>query len=57
MARFVIGITLAFASLGAFAQTNDILFLPNIPTLDDVGLGALIALVAAIGGWVVRRRK
>ena len=27
----------------------------SIPTLDEIGLGALIALVAGVAGWAVRR--
>ena len=30
--------------------------LSSIPTLDEIGLGVLIALVAGIAGWAVRRR-
>ena len=29
----------------------------SIPTLDEIGLGALIALVAGVAGWAVRRRS
>lgn len=27
-----------------------------VPTLDEIGLGALIALVAGVAGWSVRKR-
>ena len=33
-----------------------LVFLNAIPTLDEIGLGTLIALVAAAAGWAVRRR-
>jgi hypothetical protein len=35
---------------------NGLIFFSSIPTLDEVGLGILIALVAAVAGWAVRRR-
>lgn len=46
------------ASLAAPARagTNSLVFLNAIPTLDEIGLGTLIALVAAAAGWAVRRR-
>lgn len=40
----------------AWAGTNSLVFLNAIPTLDEIGLGTLIALVAAAAGWAVRRR-
>ena len=39
------------------AWANDAIFLAAVPTLDEVGLGALIAAVAAAAGWAVRRRR
>lgn len=44
---------LAIAAAPAFAAS--VVF--NIPTLDEVGLAGLIALVAGLGGWLARRRK
>lgn len=41
----------------AFAQFNDGFFFQSIPTLDEIGLGVLIGLVAAVAGWAVRRRN
>lgn len=46
---------LALATTPAWA--NDAIFLTAVPTLDEVGLGALIAVVAAAAGWAVRRRR
>jgi hypothetical protein len=37
--------------------TNSANFFVGVPTLDEVGLGVLIALVAGIAGWAVRRRS
>jgi hypothetical protein len=34
---------------------NGAVFFSSIPTLDEVGLGVLIALVAGVAGWAVRR--
>jgi hypothetical protein len=52
----------AFAALALAAGTahggaNSLTFLNAIPTLDEVGLGLLIALVAGAAGWAVRRRS
>lgn len=43
--------------LPAWAALNSSTFFTAIPTLDEVGLGVLIALVAGVAGWAVRRRK
>jgi len=57
MPRLLIGCLLAVASLPALG-VNDVSFaLVNVPALDEIGLAALVALVAAVGGWFVRRRK
>lgn len=40
----------------AWAGANNLIFFNAIPTLDEIGLGALIALVAGVAGWAVRRR-
>ncbi|MEO8487395.1 MAG: IPTL-CTERM sorting domain-containing protein [Betaproteobacteria bacterium] len=44
------------ASTPASAIMNNFFLFTAIPTLDEVGLGVLIALVAAVAGWVVRKR-
>lgn len=44
------------ASTPAWPAFNN-LFIAPVPTLDEIGLGALIALVAGIAGWAVRRRN
>jgi hypothetical protein len=36
---------------------NDAVFFQSIPTLDEVGLAALIALVAGVAGWAAGRRS
>ena len=36
---------------------NSASFFTSVPTLDEVGLGVLIALVAGVAGWVVRKRS
>ena len=38
-------------------STNSAFFFTSVPTLDEIGLGALIALVAGVAGWVLRRRN
>ena len=47
---------LAGTASRAWAGENGSIFFHSVPTLDEVGLGALIALVAAAAGWAVRRR-
>lgn len=50
-------VALGLASTPASAgRINDLVFLQTVPTLDEIGLGALIALVAGVAGWAVRRR-
>lgn len=41
----------------AIAGTNNLSFFSSVPTLDEIGLGALIAIVAAAAGWALRRRN
>jgi hypothetical protein len=50
----------ALAFIATTAQAggfNSLTFLNAIPTLDDAGLGLLIALVAGVAGWAVRKRS
>jgi hypothetical protein len=47
---------LASLSSTASAAANNLILLSAIPTLDEVGLGVLIALVGGAAGWAVRRR-
>jgi len=56
MNRCVIAGILAAVAAPAHAGTNGLSFLSSVPTLDEVGLGALIALMAGVAGWAVRRR-
>jgi len=46
------------ATLGApaWAGKNGADFFSTIPTLDELGLGLLIALVAGVAGWAAGRR-
>ena len=39
----------------AIAGQNGMVFFQSVPTLDEIGLGVLIALVAGVAGWAVRR--
>ncbi len=52
IAAFVGAIAVSSPAWSAFNN----LFVASVPTLDEVGLGALIALVAGVAGWAVRRR-
>lgn len=53
----VMAMLLAGSATTARAGNNGLIFLSSVPTLDEVGLGALIALVAAAAGWALRRRS
>ena len=54
IATFVVSISMAGQAWGA-ANGSAFLYAP-VPTLDEVGLSALIAVVAGIAGWALRRR-
>lgn len=54
-ARIVGAAVVAGFALPAQAGLNGLVFV-SVPTLDEVGLGALIALVAGVAGWAIRRR-
>ena len=56
MHRLTALMLLAVVALPAWAGANGLVFLQQVPTLDEVGLGALIALVGVFAGWSVRRR-
>lgn len=49
-----LGLLAPSAHAGVF---NSMSFMTSIPTLDEVGLGLLIALVAGVAGWAVRKRS
>ena len=49
-------LALSIAGVASAGQTNSAFFFIEVPTLDEVGLAALIATVAGVAGWVVRRR-
>jgi hypothetical protein len=57
MIRYALGIALASVATAALAQPNDLIFINNVPALDEYGLVALMAVVATVGGWLARRRK
>ena len=57
MTRLALAFTACFGAAPAFAQFNEANFFQSVPTLDEVGLGALIALVAGVAGWAIRRSK
>lgn len=53
MTRLAFALTL-LATAPAYA--NDAIFFSSVPTLDEIGLGGLIAAVAAAAGWALRHR-
>jgi len=48
---------LAMLAAPAWAGNNNANFFASVPTLDEVGLAALIALVAGVPGWAAGRRS
>ena len=55
--RIVSFLALTSVAAPAWSAANAMAFVyPSIPTLDEIGLGALIALVAGVAGWAVRKR-
>jgi len=57
MGRPVAAAVLAVLAAPAWAGKNGASFFTSIPTLDEVGLAALIALVAGVAGWAAGRRS
>jgi hypothetical protein len=55
--RLIAAAAAAAVAAPAWAGMNGAVFFNAIPTLDEVGLGLLIALVAGVAGWAVRRRS
>jgi hypothetical protein len=57
MDKRVLAVLPATTAVNAWAGQNAAFFFQSVPTLDEIGLGALIALVAAAAGWAARRRN
>jgi len=55
IARRSLAASAALSAGTAWAGMNQLIFFA-VPTLDEIGLGALIALVAGVAGWAVRKR-
>lgn len=57
VARIASFVALISVAASAWSAVNGSAFLQHpIPTLDEFGLGALIALVAGVAGWAIRLR-
>jgi len=56
MGRRIAATVVAALAFPAWAGINGSAFFQSIPTLDEVGLAALIALVAGVAGWAAGRR-
>lgn len=57
MVRIATFVVAAAASTPAWALLNNAFVFQAVPTLDEIGLGVLIALVAGVAGWAVRKRS
>jgi hypothetical protein len=58
MARIASILALTSVAAPAWSAANAAAFVyPSIPTLDEIGLGALIAMVAGVAGWAIRKRS
>jgi len=55
--RRIAAAVFATFSVPAWAGNNGGSFFTSIPTLDEVGLAALIALIAGVAGWAAGRRS
>jgi hypothetical protein len=57
MIRYAMFAVAAASSSPAWGLINNAFMFQQVPTLDEIGLGALIALVAGVAGWTVRKRS
>ena len=57
MYRRIAAAAFAIFTAPVWAGNNGGSFFTSIPTLDEVGLAALIALVAGVAGWAAGRRS
>lgn len=55
--RTLVAVAAAVAATPAAALANNAFFFTQVPTLDEVGLATLIALVAGVAGWAARQRS
>lgn len=55
--RTLLAIAAAIAATPVAALANNAFFFVKVPTLDEVGLATLIALVAGVAGWAARQRS
>jgi hypothetical protein len=54
----IAALVLTVLAAPAVAGTNNLIILSSfqVPALDEIGLSVLIALVAGVAGWAVRKR-
>jgi hypothetical protein len=59
MKHVTVALLLVLCSGSAFAGVvvNSVRFFTAVPTVDEVGLAAMIGVVGAIGGWVAGRKR
>jgi hypothetical protein len=57
MTRSLVALGVAAIATPAVAAVNNAIFFTTVPTLDEVGLATLIALVAGVAGWAARQHS
>ena len=57
MKRLQLALLYLFAPSVFAGGFNAVSFVSSIPTLDEIGLGLLIAVIAGVAGWAVRKRS
>ena len=57
MGRRIAAAVFATLVAPAWAGQNGATFFQSVPTLDEIGLATLIALVAGVAGWAAGRRS
>lgn len=55
--RTLLAVWFAVVASPAASAANNAFFFVQVPTLDEVGLATLIALVAGVAGWAARKHS
>jgi len=56
--RNIVAVVIGAALAPAALATEVVIAAPvQAPTLSEIGLGALVVIMAAVAGWMVRKRR